>query len=257
MRFVGLDLAWSARHPSGGVVLRWEGEKALSYAWNADLGDDGEIVAWATAGLGRGGGLVAIDAPLLVPNETGTRPADRELSAAYRRQEAGAYPANRRLLGPAIRGEVLTRKFQARGFTLSPRVRRQEESRQVVEVYPHPALIELFGLTRTLKYKARPRRSLEQRWTELRTLRDLLATLALREPALEAQALLGNLEPWGHRGRSLKRLEDLLDALTCAYVALHLWYWGEGGYRTFGDPGSGFILVPIRPPSPSRPVGRE
>lgn len=256
MRFVGLDLAWSARYPSGGVVLRWEGTSAVAHLWSTDLGDDGEIVAWATAGLGGEGALVAIDAPLRVPNITGTRRADRELSAAYRRQEAGAYPVNRQLLGPMIRGEVLTRKFQARGFTLSPRVRQKEESRQVVEVYPHPALVELFGLTRTLKYKARPGRSYAQRWTELRTLRDLLATLALREPALEAQPLLDELEPWGLRGRSLKRLEDLLDALTCAYAALHLWYWGEGGYRTFGDLGTGFILVPIWPPSPSMSVGR-
>jgi predicted RNase H-like nuclease len=68
MRFVGIDLAWGGRRPSGLAVLD----------------PDGTVVAegWATsdeelAGLlerhDPGGAVVALDAPLVVTNPAGTR----------------------------------------------------------------------------------------------------------------------------------------------------------------------------------------
>ncbi len=254
MRFVGVDLAWSAHRPSGVLALDWDGTSARPVAWDALTGV-GAIVDFIARTAGGGPALVAVDAPLLVPNETGTRPGDRALSREYRPREAGAYPANRRRLGPDVVGEVLVAKLRDHGFTLSPLVRRRAKVRQVVEVYPHPAQVELFGLPKTLKYKARPGRTLEGRRRELQRLRDLLGTLARRKPALRAKGLLEELDPWGLRGRPLKRVEDLLDALVCAYVALHLWYWGEGGYRAFGDLRTGFILVPTRPRGRGRRAG--
>ena len=50
---------------------------------------------------------VAIDAPLVVPNATGQRPVDRLVTRQYGRFHAGAYPANRRLLGDKIRAAQL------------------------------------------------------------------------------------------------------------------------------------------------------
>jgi len=254
VRLVGVDLAWSAHRASGVLALNWDGTSARPMAWDALTGV-GAVVDFIARTVGGGPALVAVDAPLLVPNETGTRPGDRALSREYRQREAGAYPANRRRLGPDVVGEVLVAKLRDHGFTLSPLVRRRAEVRQVVEVYPHPAQVELFGLPKTLKYKARPGRTPEARWAELRTLRDLLGTLARREPPLRAKGLLEDLDPWGLRGRSLKRVEDLLDALVCAYVALHLWFWGEMGYRAFGDLRTGFILVPTRRQDRGRPAG--
>ncbi|MBC7169787.1 DUF429 domain-containing protein [Candidatus Bipolaricaulota bacterium] len=247
MRFIGLDLAWSRRRTTGGAILAWDGNAARLVAWDPALGDDGSILAFTLRGAGEDGALVAIDAPLVVPNERGTRPCDRALSRAYRRQEAAAYPANRARLGPAVRGEVLAARLQDHGFTASPLVHRQGEVRQVVEVYPHPATVELFGLEKTLKYKARPGRTLASRWAELLRLRELLGALADREPALDAEPLLATLDPAGLRGQALKAVEDLLDALVCAYIAVHLWYWGEAGCRRFGDLDTGYVLVPIRP----------
>lgn len=245
MRFVGLDLAWSPRNASGGVVLDWDGDRAHPLAWREALGSDEEIIGFILEGLQGGPGLIAVDAPLSVPNELGTRPCDRELSLAYRRQQAGALPANRGRLGPRIRGEELVRRLRKLGFTFAPQVPPRQPLRQVIEVYPHPAAVELFGLPRTLKYKARKGRALATRRQELSRYRELLGSLRERVPRLEAGALLSRIEVAALRGGAFKRAEDLLDALFCAYIALYIWWHGPGGYRVFGDSESGFILVPL------------
>lgn len=254
MTFCGLDLAWSVGNTSGGVVLEFSGEVACPVSWRDDLGPDREILEFVESGAGAGPALVAIDAPLVVPNQTGARPCDLALSRAYRRQEAGALPANRRRLGPAVRGEELVKALSARGFLFSPVVRPRVPVRQVIEVYPHPAAVELFGLRRTLKYKARKGRNLEYRRRELSRYLELLRSLADEEPPLRAKSLLSGIRISALRGRALKRTEDLLDALFCAYIALYAWWHGPRGYRTFGDERSGFILVPVRthdePPAP-------
>ena len=93
--FIGIDLAWSHRNPSGGAVIR----DGLLLASTGELGSDDEIVAFVKQWLPDGApAVVAVDAPLRVPNLTGSRACDRELSAEWRRFEAGALPANRRLL---------------------------------------------------------------------------------------------------------------------------------------------------------------
>lgn len=248
--FIGLDLAWSKANPSAVVALAWDGQKARAFQWADRLGEDSEILGFIEEAGGSGAVLVAVDAPLVVPNETGTRLCDRELSRFYRRTQALAYPANRRRLGPVVRGEVLVRKLRRRGFLHHPHVAAKRPVRQVVEVFPHPAMVELFGLPRILLYKARPGRSLPSRWEELRRYQELLRSLGEAQPALVAPEILG-LDPASRKGRALKSLEDLLDALFCAYIALHLWYWGPQGYRCFGDLETGYILVPVKP----RPEG--
>lgn len=245
--FIGIDLAWSEANPSAGAALKWDGRCAQVFLWADSLGQNGEIVDFVERASGSGPALVAIDAPLIVPNETGTRPCDRELSRVYRRAHAQAYPANRRRLGPVVRGEALVSELALRGFVHSPKVEEKKPVRQVVEVFPHPAMVELFGLPHILQYKARPGRSLPFRWEELRRYQELLDSLKNREPAMDASPILSQVDPWGKAGKALKALEDLLDAVFCAYIGLHLWYWGEKGYRCFGDAQNGYILVPLRP----------
>lgn len=247
MRFIGLDLAWSRANPSAAVALAWDDRQAYPVSWEASLGGDEEILDFLDKAAGDGPALIAVDAPLVVPNEDGMRTCDRELSRFYRRAQGQAYPANRRRLAP-VRGEILVEKLEALGFRHSPLVQAQRPGRQVIEVFPHPAAVELFGLSRILRYKARTGRSYELRWAELQRFRELLQSLGKREPAMDTGEVLAP-DPYGLRGRSLKRLEDLLDALFCAYIALHIWYFGPDGHRQFGDLESGYILVPIPPES--------
>jgi predicted RNase H-like nuclease len=118
---------------------------------------------------------------------------------------------------------------------------------------PHQPLYTSSGTQptyKTLKYKACPSRSYDLQWAELDRLRSFLASLAKFEPRLDGSPTLEVADPRGLRGRALKRVEDLLDALFCAYTALHIWYWGEAGCRCFGDRETGYILVPVKPGGP-------
>jgi len=239
VRFVGVDLAWSPRNPSAAAALRLRGEVGELTAWADRLGNDDEIAAFVREATGEGPALIAVDAPLVVPNEEGTRPCDREVSKVFRSQEAGTYPANRRKFGGRVRGENLVRRLKEIGFEHSPYIPARTPVRQVIEVYPHPAAVRLFGLDRTLKYKARPGRPYSLRWAELRKYQSCLR--GLNGPGLSAE---GILEVEGLRGRALKRYEDLIDALFCAYIGLYCWYWGPEGYQVFGNLDEGYIVVP-------------
>jgi predicted RNase H-like nuclease len=252
MRFVGIDLAWSPRKRSGGAILSDDGQ-VLSYT--SSLGDDDQVLKYVVEAIpAREPGLVAIDAPLAVPNETGGRTCDRQAAAAFRRFEAGPYLANRRNLGRygGLRGEAITRRLETHGFVHDPRIEARSPSRRVIEVFPHPATVSLFDLERTLKYKARKGRDYLSRWRELTRLRDYLAGLDQCTPALHLPPEVAGCPIEGLRGQSFKEVEDLLDALVCAYAALYAWHHGPGGYAIYGDsepgtstPYDGHILVPM------------
>ena len=259
MRFVGIDLAWSPRNRSGGSFLSADGSLLRA---TADLGGDDEVLEFITCAIPSGTpGLVAIDAPLAVPNESGGRPCDRQVAAVFGRFEAGPYPVNRQNLARygGLRAEALTHRLRFLGFRHDPDIARQTDTRQVIEVFPHPATISLFGLDRTLKYKARPGRSYPLRWHELARLRNHLVALADADLPLHMSSDVIMMPIEGQRGRAFKRAEDLLDAVVCAYSALYAWHYGPRGYAVYGleAPGElqaanrnadqGHILVPMTP----------
>ncbi len=214
----------------------------------ATLGDDETILDFITDALPAGTpGLIAIDAPLAVPNETGGRPCDRQVAAVFGRFEAAPYPANRRNLARygGLRTEELRQRLQTLGFRHDPHIRRQAPTRQVIEVFPHPATVSLFDLERTLKYKARSGRDYSLRWGELGRLRDHLALLSSAVPPLYLPPDVAAMPIRGLRGGGFKEAEDLLDAAVCAYSALHAWHHGPRGYAVYGDAEHGHILVPM------------
>jgi len=88
----GLDLAWSPRNRSGGVALSADGQLLRAAA---DLGD--EVLDFIHEAVPDGQpGIIAIDAPLAVPNESSGRPCDGQVAAVFGRFDAAPYPANRR-----------------------------------------------------------------------------------------------------------------------------------------------------------------
>ena len=251
MKFVGIDLAWSPRNRSGGIVLNAGGRVQAA---TASLAGDEEIIDFVTGAIPSGEpGIIAIDAPLAVPNETGGRPCDKQLAAVFRRFEAGPYPANRHNLAAygGLRAEAITHRLRYLGFRHDPRVVRQIDTRQVIEVFPHPASVSLFDLERTLKYKARSGRDYASRWRALARLRSHLISLAGADPPLTLPPDLAHLPIEGRRGKAFKETEDLLDALVCAYSASYAWHHGPRNYAVYGDqgldPDAGHILVPMTP----------
>ncbi|HEY9604477.1 MAG TPA: DUF429 domain-containing protein [Allocoleopsis sp.] len=187
--------------------------------------------------------MIAVDAPTLIPNATGMRLPDKLTHQHFHRYHAGCYPAN--LDRPfAQRTIEFGLSLEARGFAHAPVITPQKLGRYQIEVFPHPAIVHLFGLTRILKYK---KGILAERRLELMKLRqfilDILPTL---EPSLTLCSSLSEscLPEIPTTGAALKAVEDQLDSLICAYVAAHWWYWGSDRNWVLGDQSAGYIVVP-------------
>jgi predicted RNase H-like nuclease len=89
VRFVGVDLAWGGRNPSGLAALDPAG-RVVAEGWATR---DGEIAAFVGA-HDADGAVLALDAPLVVTNPAGTRRAcEAELQRRYGRLGAGPYRA--------------------------------------------------------------------------------------------------------------------------------------------------------------------
>ncbi len=246
--YLGLDLAWSTGNLTGACALDGEGRLVDERM----LGSNDEIIDWI-AGLIAENTVVAIDAPLQVPNETGRRPCEAALQREYGSRQAGPHPSNRSLLvktSGTIRGEVLMERLAELGFG-GPWA---GSKRTVLEVYPHPAIIETFGLPERLVYKAKRGVSVDRRRQGLRTLAQLIDSLAAASPPLIAPPLTFGDDV---RGAALKTVEDMLDARLCAWVA-SVWGRERGRIRLFGDPDTGHIAVPMgRPPTSDSPDDSE
>jgi predicted RNase H-like nuclease/ppGpp synthetase/RelA/SpoT-type nucleotidyltranferase len=243
MHFVGVDLAWGDKRPTGLAVLDARG--ALMHL-SAQSTDD-TIVA-ALSPYVDGPCLVAIDAPLVVTNATGNRPAEAALNRDFARFDAGAHPSNTSKAGFAgtPRG---ARLGSALDLDMDPASR---SPRRAIEVYPHPATVALFRLGRTLKYKNKPGRPLTQLRSELLRLMELLeglhdAPTALRlDRSDEWRALVESVTS-AERKSELRRAEDQVDAVVCAYVALFAERHPDR-VTTYGDYSTGYIVTPTLPP---------
>ena len=181
---------------------------------------------------------VAVDAPLIIENRDGARPCENALSKVYRSKWAGCHPSNKSRF-PNASSVKLSKWLEAKGLD-----HLGSGPGWQIEVYPHPAIIELFGLPARLKYKKGSLEEKREGQVELaghiRTL-DRTSTLSLIVP----DSLSPFLDP-GHirtlSGLDLKHNEDALDALICLYVA-GLYSSGHE-MMVFGDTRTGYIVVP-------------
>ncbi|WP_372729143.1 DUF429 domain-containing protein [Nocardioides sp.] len=256
MYFVGIDLAWGERKPTGLAVLDLEGRLQHLSSAVTDVEIAETLAPYVAENC-----VVAVDAPLIVRNPTGNRPAEAALNRDFARFDAGAHPVNtgKREFSESPRGARLSSRL---GLDMNPRSRRP---RRVIEVYPHAASVALFRLGRTLKYKNKTGRSLEQLRGALLVLIGLLEGLAEAETPLHVagetwQALVGQVET-AARKSELRVVEDQVDAVVCAYVALFSVREPEHT-TTYGDVETGYIVTPTLPadhtPTPrERPVRED
>ncbi|MFN3928376.1 MAG: DUF429 domain-containing protein [Thermoflexus sp.] len=241
---IGVDLAWSPRNPTAAVALRWEEDHWELSAWADHLGSDAEILEFLVP-YREGPCIIGIDAPLIVPNEEGSRPCDRQIASRFGRYHAGGYLINRRWLRAfgGLRGEALAHRLSAWGFTLQPPSAPRAPTRTVIEIFPHPAAITLFGLRRILRYK-RLRRDPWRRG--LRRWHRQLLTLEGFHPPVRWPDAWRSPPRAGQTRRALKAWEDRLDAAFCAYIAGYVWFHGPVGYEQIGDLETGYVIVPRR-----------
>lgn len=253
MNFVGIDLAWGERAPSGLAVLDESG--SLVHLSRATT--DAQI-AEALSGYVAGDCLVGIDAPLVVTNATGNRPCEAALNHDFARFDAGTHPTNTGK--PEFSGGP-------RGARLATRLSLDIDpvhaaTRRAIEVYPHAALVALFRLGRTLKYKQRSNRPFPLLHAEMLRLISLIeglehARLPLRVAGNAAwRAVVAGVVGAKRKGE-LRRAEDQLDSVVCAYVAMVAAKRPEL-ITLYGDPETGRIVTPTLPdglrPAPRKPL---
>ena len=230
---VGVDLAWGEKKHDGVCFLEWDGKRGCVAGFAYPQGDRELLAAIEEKARGWRSVFVTVDAPIVCPNRTGTRPVDRLTHRMFHREHAACHPAN---LTKCPRPPRIARLLRKEGFRVGwePAVGKKT----VAEVYPHPAMVRMFGIPRIVKYK---KGSVVERRKEFRRLQRLLrGCLKKKFPKLAMDAETRSLlvQRWS------KPVEDRTDALFCALIGL--WHWMNRGRKSevIGDRRTGFILLP-------------
>jgi predicted RNase H-like nuclease len=241
---VGIDLAWGHRSPTGVAVARFHDDGVARVETLTAVRTDADLDTLLGAAL-AGACVVGIDAPLRVENPTGRRPCEALMSRAFAPEHAGVYPSNTGLshFADGGRGAAFARRH---GLPIDGR----PAHRRALEVFPHSVAVAVFDLERVLPYKARRGRTLDSRRAALLRLVGLVAGLDDPPPGLPRFVLphglltgLSEAITGAATGAALRREEDPVDALLCAYAAvLHL----AGRTVVLGEPATGVIVTPVR-----------
>lgn len=246
MLFIGIDLAWSEKNGTGIAIIKGDKKKGKIISAKL-LYSDEEIINYIKKEVDNKNAIIAIDAPLVVPNKTGRRFAEDVTGLLFRKYNAGAYPANRERLSlwsPAntIRGEEILKALEKNKFEHSPFVKKYEKSRKFFEVYPHPSMVVLFKLDSILKYKNKPNRDYNFRYKEFD--KYLTNLKNLNNPSLNLSQEILNKNVRKLKAASLKEYEDVLDSVFCAYIA-HYYWANPDKCSILGDVKRGYILTPV------------
>jgi predicted RNase H-like nuclease len=236
MKLAGIDLAWQGdKNPSAiaigtlnGNTLILEDVEPAVYGMSAVL----ELITNQKEICG-----VAIDAPLVINNQTGQRECEKALGRMYGSRKSSCHPSNKSLY-PDSQSVSLSSSLKSKGF------QHLSSKQWQIECYPHPAMIECFDLPERLLYKKGNVGDKKSGQAELASLIAKLessSVLALKIPdhikELFSASYINTL-----KGRALKSNEDALDSIMCLYIA--------GLYQlnvssvTFGDADQGHIWVP-------------
>lgn len=243
MHFIGIDLAWTYKNESGICVIDDSGKILLS---ESNVFSD-EAIVEIVKQYSYEGAIVAIDAPLIVNNHTGSRSADRAImSEKINGRNLSVYTCNRDYMIKtygSIRGEKLVSHIMQAvpDFVLTPNI--SDKSHCIIETFPTGICLGLFPDDYPIKYKIKSKIPFETTQSEMVRMVRVLKTISNLTPSLI------NFEDYFEVGRIMslskkdfKSFEDRVDALLCAYAAY--WLKSKSG-KVFGDALEGFIVLPI------------
>ena len=240
---LGIDAAWTPTHPSGVALVQeaqgqWQVLGAapsydafVSAAFGAPLdwresrfhGCEPDIALLLEAARKLGAAnvdVIAMDIPLARTQITGRRPSDLAVSKAFGGRGCSTHSPNS--TRPGQISDSLIRQLESNGFQLDTAVSAAEAAPRAIEVYPHPALLKLLDRDYRVPYKVGNSskywrgESVQRRITRLideftSIYRGLTRELGNIPFDLPAATDVGSLS-------FLKRYEDALDALVCAWV---------------------------------------
>jgi predicted RNase H-like nuclease len=269
---LGIDAAWTEKNPSGLALVemqasRWRMvcaapsyERFLGLAVSplVELGrplgsspDPAALLAAAARLCGRPVDVVAVDMPLAHSAICSRRCSDNAVSEAYGGRKCGTHsPSAAR---PGVISDLLRQRFADAGYPLKtkssavPGGVETISAPALIEVYPHPALVELARASERLPYKYSKIRSYWRSATPAERRGRLIAqwgeiVALLDEKIGGVKSALPRPEPHAS-GVEMKAFEDMLDAIVCAWVGVCAL---EGRAVPYGDQDSA-IWIPARP----------
>ncbi|WP_373073263.1 DUF429 domain-containing protein [Sulfurimonas sp.] len=229
--YIGIDLAWGEKNPSGFCIATPQKNKLkiidIKLLYSIDEIID-EILKYKEHKL-----FVGVDAPLVVPNESGNRLVEKEFNKDFAKYKISMLPANKKLLtkySPDIRSVQLFDKLSELDFK-----RDYKAQKTVFEVYTHSTIAMLWNNHEILPYKRKKGRD----------------TVFIKEQlAIYKKYLLKEFSPHkilkqdlsDLRGKKLKDHEDMLDSLTCAYA---MYYCQENEAKFYQVEGIDTFVTPI------------
>lgn len=263
---LGIDTAWTNRQPSGVALVqehldRWR-VLCVAPSYESFIGaGHGIPVNWSSPAKGGGDptipellaaarnlgaesvDLIALDIPLAHSKIESRRASDSAISKVFGGRGCSTHSPNRER--PGRISDALMSQLNSAGYVLETVGRNSQASLRAIEVYPHPALLTLLKRDYRVPYKVsnsskywkgesvpdRIERILEEFTNIYDALSDVFGDLTFDLPS---KAEVPNLS-------HLKRYEDALDALVCAWVG-HEHF--DGSTRPFGDDDS-TIWVPL------------
>ncbi len=224
MRIIGLDAAWGERNPDGICFL--ENKHLIKTHCLPTSETLQEILKFSPA-------QIAIDAPVIVPNKTGSRPVDRMITSTFYHQKIACYPGNQSNCTRIIQ---LVKNLKKSGY--SPSLTSKNKS--IIEVYPHLSIVNFFQLPERLPYK---KGTVAEKRTVFRKLQQLLLNYLTRHQFTLAPQVKAILQ-----SRWTKSIEDQTDAILCAITSHHHLTQSQNSTQ-LGDLQSGFIVFPRLPHS--------
>lgn len=239
MRYLGLDLGWTPRDSSGGVVLESVEGGGVRVVSADSLRAHEDTLRWLTRNRPRTGCVLAVNAPVIVENLSGARPCDKLLQEHFNRYRIDEYANN---TVSASHPRTMAKGLARMGFNIDP---SSHASERLIETHTQSAQVLLFGVDRPVRMKTGPigsRKEAVARFRELIAERLFAGPPALLpSPALDTlmSAHLPDLN-----GTRLGELEERLEALLVAYVAAWLGENGEDACALLGDLHRGYILLP-------------
>lgn len=240
MKFIGIDLAWTYKNESGICVMDESGEVLIL---ESAVFSDEEIVniikTYSDEKL-----HIAIDAPLVVNNETGSRQAERDLQRGrINGHRLFAFNSNRTFLTKtfkSIRGEVLSKLITEHLPNIS--IGMYEEGSSIIETFPTGIVSGLFPDIFPVRYKRKKGMTFEETVGQMVLLIDRIAMFE-EQNIIKGFSEKLLVDETTITRKFHKHLEDKLDAMLCA-LGLYMIHKKLAAPRKFGTDKDGFILIP-------------
>ncbi|PWE53776.1 DUF429 domain-containing protein [Metarhizobium album] len=243
-----MDAAWTLTEPSGvALIVERDGQwhlEAVSPSYAHFISDEAGrhrprgsavsanlLLEEAARRIGQAIDLVAIDMPLSQRPIISRRLSDNLVSSAYGARHGGTHSPS--AVRPGAISDRLRRDLGTLGYPLLTAAIDQPGT---IEVYPHPALIELLKAEKRLPYKTSKVRNY---WRDdppgirrerlLGVWNDIVG--ALDQEVADTHKML-SVPAYNAIGWQMKAFEDMLDAVICAWVGACAL---DGKATPFGD----------------------